>query len=211
QLVIRIEVAQPSMDWPELVAGRTARFPQNVLAIRNNVAVPQTVAGAAESAYQDALLVYLPSVLVTPGHPVNLLVADDGATYSQPDMSVRTHLSRASEGQLWPPANLSRPSLAPALIGPGLHRVGGLALPDPGRFDAKHPVRIEACIATGPDLNVIQEEGGLATATVAANDLPLNVSPPLEPWQPFEFHASTNALTDNMPLDGLRAIKVTAL
>jgi Phage tail protein (Tail_P2_I) len=211
QLLIKIEVAEPTMGWPELVDGRTARFRENVLAIRDDVPVPRAVATGTESAYQDALLVYLPSVLVTPGHPVELWVADDGATYSNPDMITRTYLARAAEGQLWPPANLSRPSLARALIGPGLHRVGGLALPDPGRFDAEKPVRIEACIATGPELDVIQEEGGLATATVAADALPLNVYPPDEPWQPLEFHASRNALSGQMPTDGLRVIKVTAL
>jgi len=209
QLVIRIEVAEPSMGWPELSAGRTARFPENVLAIRDNTAVPLAVANAAESAYQDALLVYLPSVLVTPGHPVELWVADDGATYSQPDMKIRTHLERSAEGQLWPPANLSRPSLAPALLGPGLHRVGGLAIPDPGRFDSAAPVLIEACIATGPALDVIQQEGGLATAAVGQAALPLNVYP-AGSWQPFEFHASTMALADQMPQDGLRVITVTA-
>jgi hypothetical protein len=210
QLVIRIEVAEPSMGWPELSAGRTGRFPENVLAIRDDAAVPVALPNAAESAYQDALLVYLPSVLVTPDQPVELWVADDGATYSESDMEIRTYLKRSAEGQLWPPANLSRPSLAPALLGPGLHRVEGLAIPDPGRFDPAAPVLIEACIATGPELNVIQQEGGLATDAVGADALPLNVYPS-GPWQPLEFHASMMALADRMPQVGLRVITVTAL
>ena len=209
QLVIRIQVADPSLGWPQLSAGPTAYFPETVLAVRDDVPFPRTVHGASDSAYQDALLVYLPGALVTPESPVDLFVAADGATYSNQDMTIRGNLARPSQGQLWPAADLSRPSVSPAPIVPQLHRKRGLAIADPGRFDPSTPIRIEACVDTGVEGSVPQEEGGLITGQLPPGSQP----PPVYPagaWQPYEYHASIQAITDQMPTAGQRLVRVTA-
>jgi hypothetical protein len=204
QLVIRIEVADPSMGWPQLPAGREARFPETVLAVRDDVTFPRAVLGGVESRYQDSVLVYLPAVLVAPDHPVELWVAADGATYWQSDMTTRANLARPSEGQIWPAADLSRPSLTPAPLAPGIHRRRGLAIADPSRFDPAKPVLVEVGIMTAS--SEPQMEGGLLTVGAAA---PPTRDYPGESWKAFEYHASTDAIGDRTPQTGLRVIQVT--
>lgn len=208
QLLVRIEVTDSRGEWPQLPAGRSAYFPATVLAVRDDVEVPRVATGAVDSSYLDAVLVYLPGMLITPARPAELWVATDGSTYADGDLSARANLARESKGQVWPAADLSRPSATSAPVDPGVHRVRGLAIADPGRFDPAAPVLIEACVGSTVEGSTSQEDGGIFTGTFGVGVTPPDVYPPGR-WKAFEYRASSQAIADNIPTAGLRTIRLT--
>jgi hypothetical protein len=193
-LMIRIETGRPDAAfWPDLPVSDAGRFPASVLAVRDDqpprAAREGGGARVASSAYQDAILVYLPEAFVRTDSPVDLLVGADGSTYyavpgtGQPQ---RGALARVAEGQLWPPADLTQPSVLPADLSVGLHRRVGLRLADPTRLAGVPGVMIEA-----RRVQHLELLGGLSTVQRSLpSDDPLRRSyliPDGQDWPAFGF------------------------
>jgi hypothetical protein len=148
----------------------------------------------------DAIYIYLPAGPVFPGDVVTYFVADDGSTYTSADLQAPS-LTRSAEGQVYPP-RASDPSTLPALTFRSLNRrSGAMVLTDPQRFGTD-AVLIEAALFTGPD--AFQTLGGIATS-----DQTPGVDPDLQipdPWPSYTFAPAKNAVSGNIPEQGLLSI-----
>jgi hypothetical protein len=186
QLVITVECGRPALGWNS-PPSPSARFPEAVFAL--HLARP----GAFRSA--DGLYVYLPSASVTPGDKLVYFVTDDGSTFTGPN-SANLTLARSSEGQVYPPhppSLLTDPAAGFATLSRG---PGGLRIYEPSRF-AGTPVLLQAQLFTG----VHQPLGAIATINQPATSFPALAVP--NPWPAFTYGVATNALTGNLPTEGL--------
>jgi len=217
RLVVRIETDPARAGRP---AGGPGRFPATVLLVRDDVTIPRAAVEApgvlsTRSAYRDALLVYLPDRFLTPGAPMELHVADDGSTYLA-DAIQPADLARESEGQLWPAADLMRPSVEPTDIGLRLHRRRGLIVPDRGRLSAT-PLLLEAHLMSGApqllgaivtddltlDANAFQRFGD----TFSALELPAAATT----WTAHTFIPSKAAVRDDVGAGGQLLLRLRPL
>ena len=199
QLAISVQTGRNGIGWPgpALPSSPAARFPGAVLAIR------ATRTGAVHEA--DALYIYLPPSLVSPGDVVTYFVADDGSTYTSADLQISS-LARASEGQVFP-ARASDPSTDPALTFRNVNRrAGAMVLTDPQRF-GNDAVLVEAALFTGP--STFQTLGGIATSQEASSVDPDLQTP--DPWPAYTFAPSKNALSGSIPEQGLLSILLRPL
>jgi hypothetical protein len=206
RLVLRLETA------PGAPAGR---FPATVIAVRDDQVVaraaldPATRLPDPSGVYQDALLVYLPEAFLQPGQGLELHVATDGSTYRAPQLTPQS-LAMASQGQTWPPADLSRPSAV--ATGISLHRRTGLRVPDPSRLAA--PVLLEALASTGL---AATPQGFLCTVDTPLAQLPDDVRRDLvlpagqTMVAAFSYHPSQEAVTGNLPLGAVLALRLRPL
>jgi hypothetical protein len=217
QLVIRIETGPGDTATGRLPAG-PGRFPATVIALRDRQAIPRAALDENKrprplSAYQDALLVYLPGAVVAPdaNPPLELLVADDGSTTTVPG-AVPARV-RSSEGQVWPPADLTRPSPVPLHL--SLHRRTGLRVADPSRI--ADLALLEAYLFTG----VPQLVGAVVTQNLPVTSFPadpgdaLYTGPepvrgdaPLTELTAFAYYPSQAAVTDALPVTGQLLLRV---
>ena len=197
RLVITVQPGDASLgSWgpPSLPTSPAALFPGAVIAVRADRVGPLHTA--------DALYIYLPSAFLTPSDRAVFHIADDGSTFSTPDL-VGTALARASEGQVYPPRS-GAPSLAPALAFTALNRgPGGMRLPDPSRFAAAG-VLYQADLFTG----AFQPMGGIASIDQPAASYPDFHVP--DPWPAFTYGPNPHAVTGN-GLPGLLTILVKPL
>ena len=195
RLVVTIQTGRAALGFPGLPASPAARFPGAVVAIRRASPGPLRTL--------DGLYVYLPASLVTPSTGRTYFVAGDGSTHDAADLQASS-LARASGGQVYPP-RLVGSSAGPADTFTRLtRRAGGLRLADPARFNGAE-VLIRAELFTG----VFQPLGAVATI-----DRPASAHPELDvpdPWPALTYAPSRQALSGDMPPDGLLAIQVTPL
>lgn len=116
----------------------TAFFPGGILALRDiEKSEEVTAKNTIESIYNNALYVYLPEAFLDEEGELYLFVDDVGATYyanGTSELSVN-NLARASEGQVYPPRNLSS-SLKPLKLD-SINRENGISLFDRERFKNK--------------------------------------------------------------------------
>ncbi len=199
QLVITVQAGRAGLGWPTLPPSPPARFPGAVLAVL------ASRTGAVHA--NDALYLYLPAAHITPGKVETYYVADEGSTYTTP-RPTSTTLSRASEGQIYPPRVLTA-STEPASGFTVLNRKpGGLRLVDPTRFgDAatRAAVLVEANLFTG----AFQVLGAVATIDQRQANYPdLDVP---DPWPAFSYGPSKNAVQGNVPETGLLSIHLQTL
>ena len=189
QLVITVETGASKFGWT-LPASPAARFPGAVVAVR--------AARTGGPHFADALYVYLPPAFVTPAQPLTFFVADDGSTYGQANLDPAS-LARDSDGQVYPPAiptSSATPAAAFLFIG---RTPGSLQVADPSRL-AGAQLLIQAEIFTG----TFQPQGAIATvAQPAASYAYLQVP---DPWLAFTFGPAVNALSGNLPGQGIFTI-----
>jgi hypothetical protein len=199
QLAITVQTGRNGIGWsgPALPSSPAARFPGAMLAIR------ATRTGAVRGA--DALYIYLPSGLVSPGDVLTYFVADDGSTYTSADLQTSS-LARFAEGQVFPP-RADDQSTDPALTFRNLsRRPGAMVLTDPQRF-GNDAVLIEAAVFTGP--STFQTLGGIATLDQASTVDPDLQAP--DPWPAYTFVPSKNALSGSIPEQGLLSVLLRPL
>jgi hypothetical protein len=194
QLVITIETGASKLGLV-LPPSPAARFPGAVVAIR--------AARTDAPHFADALYVYLPTVFLTPGQPLTYFVADDGSTYHQSNLDPAS-LARASEGQVFPattPASSVNPAIAFRFIS---RTSGALQIADTSRL-AGAQLLLQAEIFTG----VFQPQGAIATvAQQAASYTYLQVP---NPWPALTFGPALNALTGDLPSQGILTIYLKPL
>ncbi len=186
QLVINVECGRPAFGWNS-PPSPSARFPEATIALR--LARP----GAFHSA--DGLYVYLPSALITPAEKLVYFVTDDGSTFTNSSANDLS-LARSSEGQVYPahsPSLLTNPASAFTTLNQG---PGGLRIYDPSRFTGA-PVLLQAQLFTG----IHQPLGAIATIDQPATSFPALAVP--NPWPAFTYGVAINALTGNLPTEGL--------
>ena len=199
QLAITVRTARNGIGWPgpALPASPAARFPGAVLTVR------AARTGAVHT--DDGLYVYLPAGLLSPGDGVTYFVADDGSTYTSPDLEDST-LARSAEGQMYPP-RASNPSTAPALTFRNLNRrPGAMVLTDPERF-VDDAILVEAALFTGS--NAFQTLGGIPTTQQAPGVDPDLQAP--DPWPAYSFAPSKKAVSGDIPTEGLLSILLRPL
>ena len=203
QLQIVLRLGHPGADWagPALPSSPPARFPGAVVALR--AARP-----AAEPQHaSDGIYVYLPPTFLASAATATYFVADDGSTYTSTELDLAT-LARVSEGPVYPAREIA-PSSDPAQEFLALNRKSsGLTLLDPARFGSS-AVLIEAMLLTGP--GNFQRLGAIATAAVSAPATQLPGLSAPTPWPAFTYAPSTNALSGNLPAQGLLGIRVSSL
>ncbi len=186
QLVITVECGRSPLGWNS-PPSPAARFPAATIALR--LARP----GVFRSA--DGLYVYLPSAFVTPADKLVYFVTDDGSTFTG-SSPIGLSLARSSEGQVYPahlPSLLTNPASAFTTLNRG---PGGLRIYDRSRFVGT-PVLLQAQLFTG----VHQPLGAIATIDQPATSFPALAVP--NPWPAFTYGVATNALTGNLPAEGL--------
>ncbi|MEV0535995.1 hypothetical protein [Kitasatospora sp. NPDC050463] len=213
RLVLRIETGLPDPlpGWAGLATADAGRFPACELAVRDDRPPRAARHGGVPSAagrYAGAVTVHLPEVFVWPGRPVDLLVAADGSTYRvEPPADpaaggppVRGRLARASDGQAWPSAGVTRPVTWPYRADGGVHRVRGLVVADRTRFTGLPGLVVEVHeLAAVPQL-----AGALVTADTPMTDehrARLAVPPGLTDWPAFTFLPSRDAVADRIPVE----------
>ena len=202
--MIRVETGAPAGgDWDDLSRSEPGRFPANTLAVRDDRLPRAAVESGRPSTvgrYENALLVSLPELFLWPGRPLELLVAEDGSTYRVEPGTPRARgaLARASAGQVWPPADLSRTSSTPAVPAAGVHRRHGLRVADASRFDGFDGAQIEVHLAQAAPLLL----GGLVTAqrplTVADRRRFDLLGETLTDWPAGRFLPSLDAVRDRL-------------
>jgi hypothetical protein len=196
RLVVTVETGRAALGFPGLPASPAARFPGAVLAVRNVSTGPLRAL--------DGLYVYLPPSFVTPSTARTYFVGTDGSTYDTGNLQASS-LARASEGQVHPPRAASPGAGQPADTFTRLNRrAGGLRLSDPTRFGGVG-VFIRAELFTG----VFQPLGGVATINRAASAHPELDVP--DPWPALTYGPSRQALTGDLPPQGLLTIQLTPL
>ncbi len=195
QLVITVRTGRPAPGWPALPSSPAGRFPGAVLAVRATRSDPPRE--------DDGLYVYLPPARLTPADALTYFVADDGSAYTGDSLDPTT-LARPSDGQVYPPRLLTsstRPASAFCVLNRG---PGGMVLVDPSRFGGA-AVLVEAEIFTG----AFQLLGGIATITQPGTSYP-ELSVP-DPWPAYTYGPSTRAVADDLPSEGLLAIRLRPL
>ena len=191
-LVIEIRAGHAGLGWPGMLTSAAGRFPGAVIALQADRA------GAPHQ--DDARYVYLPSRYLSSGDVLMLHVSDDGSTYRNDDFSL-TSLARDSEGQVFPPRELTS-STRPADDFTILNRQrGGLRLPDPARF-GNAQIFFQVEIFTGR----FQPLAAIATADLAS-DIPPEF-PGATPWPAFTSRPSIAATNNTLPSGGYLAVLV---
>lgn len=115
-----------------------AFFPGGIMALQGTDKNEGIIAkNTTESVYKNALYVYLPELFLEGEGVIYLLVDDVGATFYANGISEMgvNNLARASEGQVYPPRNLSS-SLRPLKLD-SINRENGIFLFDRERFKNK--------------------------------------------------------------------------
>jgi hypothetical protein len=197
--------------WEAIPPAAPGRFPACDLALRDDGPPRAARHGGVPSAagrYAGAVIAYLPAVFVAPGRPVDLLVGSDGSCFEAVPAAgtapagppTRGRTVRATQGQAWPPAGALSPVSFPYLPGGGMHRVRGLAVPDPSRLAGVPPWMVQVHVVAG----VPQLAGALVTADVPVTDAlraALAVPPGQHTWPAFSFLPSREAVADRLPVE----------
>jgi hypothetical protein len=184
-LVITVEPGRSGLGFaiPNSPAGR---FPGAVVAVRRANSGPARLA--------DVLYAYLPPSFLASGQTRTYFVADDGSTYTAPDLNALS-LARASEGQVYPAVSQT-PSSVPAVDFELINRKpGALHVADPTRMSGAS-VLLQVELFTG----AFQVQGAIATIAQPAASFPALQAP--DPWPAFTFAPARDALSGHLPDQG---------
>ena len=193
-LIIKVSTGHAGLGWPGMPTSPAGHFPGAVIAIR------AARTGSLHEA--DARYVYLPSkYLEAGGPPLVLHIADDGSTYVKNDFNSLS-LARDSDGQIFPPRDLTD-STRPAVAFTQLNRrPGALRLSDPSRF-AGDDIYFQVEIFTG----AFQPLAGIGTVEHVAD----SQFPGPNPWPAFSSRSNLAALNNTAPNKGLLTVLVRPL
>lgn len=193
-LVFEIETGHAGLGWPGMNISPSGRFPGAVIAVQ---------AATTEALHRDdARYVYLPSKYLTPGDVLVLHVGDDGSTYTDDDFSL-TSLARDSEGQVFPPRQLTtvtRPAGNFTILD---RKPGALRVADPERFGGA-----EILFQVGLFTGTFQPLGAVATVDQLISGTEF---PGPDPWPAFTSRPSVAAQNNDVPDEGLLTILVQML
>ena len=192
-LRITLSLADVTSAWPppRFAPPRPQRFPSAVIPVRAEQVGPMRTA--------DGLYVYLPDTVLTPGSALTYWVADDGSTYGDMSLDIRT-LARGSEGQTYPPVN-AEPSASPVETFTRLNRgPDGMVVTDASRFGG-----VGAVFAAEVFTGVPQLLGAIPTADTDGAAYPELGLPGA--WPAFQYAARVNAAD----VPGLLVVRVQAL
>ena len=193
-LIFRIQTGHAGLGWPGMLTSPAGRFPGAV------VAVQASRTGAAHQ--DDARYVYLPPKYLTPAETLVLHVGDDGSTYRKDDFSL-TSLARDSEGQVFPPRQLTtvtRPASDFTILN---RKPGALRLTDATRFGGGE-MFFQAELFTG----AFQPLAAIATVDQVTGGTQF---PGSDPWRAFTSRPSFAAQNNTAPDEGLLTVLVQPL
>jgi hypothetical protein len=151
------------------------------------------------------LYIYLPPSFLKQGDLRAYFVADDGSTYASAPLSP-AGLSRASEGQVYPPRTTTTSSNIAQAFTRLNRKPGGMVLTDPGRFGGA-AVLIETALFTGPA--TFQTLGGIVTTNQPAT-IDAQLQAP-DPWPAFTFAPSKRSLSGGLPDKGMLSLLIRPL
>lgn len=193
-LVVQVQTGRAGLGWTGMSASPPGRFPGAVLAVR--------AAHTGALRQVDAGYIYLPATFLSPGQIITWHISDDGSAYLTGDFAL-TSLARESEGQVFPPRELTS-STRPASDFTILDRQpGGLRLPDPARF-AGEGYYFQVDLYTG----AMQSLAAIGTINQPTGGTQF---PGANPWLAFTSRPSFAATNNNAPTEGLLCVLVKPL
>jgi hypothetical protein len=193
-LVFEIQTGRAGLGWPGMPTSPAGRFPGAVIAVQ--------AARTGALHQDDARYVYLPAQYLPPAEVLTVHVSDDGSTYRNDNFSL-TSLARDSEGQVFPPRQLTT-SVRPASDFTMLNRERGALRPaDASRFGGAR-IYFEVEIFTG----AFQALAAIATVDQVSGSPQF---PGPSPWPAFTSRPSLGAANNTVPNEGLLTVLVQPL